>query len=102
MSENISDEHRAEHRAVTRKGPGQPPYELPEARVAEVVEACRLRMPETGIARAVQIDYRAWRRPGDDGGRASSARAAGRQTEEEDRRAILLARARKREVVPRL
>jgi hypothetical protein len=102
MADDIDDKHRTEHREVAPRGPGHPPYVIPDERVAEVADACRLRMPETGIARSLGINYRTWMRIRDEDDRVASALAEARKMEEEELVALLLDRARKGETVPLL
>lgn len=64
MDEEQNTEHRGEHRAVAPADPRRDrrKYLLPQEHVDRVLEACRAKVPETQIAKALGINYRTWMR----------------------------------------
>ena len=97
MDEEQNAEHRDEHRAVAPAVPRRDrrKYLLPQEHTDRVLEACRVGVSETQIARALRINYRTWMRVREEDERVASALSKAKKFEEEELVAMLMDKARR-------
>src|SRR5215218_4278394 len=98
MSAEATTEHRDEHRGtavpVLDQRTDRRKFQLADAHLPVVVDACRRGVPETKIAEALGVNYRTWMRVRAEDERIAAALAEVKKIEEEELVSLLMNRAR--------